>query len=180
MLLSPSFQGTSWSTDEECRIRLALIQVYNAQAKYAEATAEILIIEGLEGLDKSVFLHIQTSITFYSERAITSIGLGDKLGSRRDFVIALVRSATVLGLWHSKTRGVLLSFGKALREWGFDEAASKLLGECCLGDYHQLGRDHPLSKHRNSELERYSFHIKILGVHLIFRLCRHDQLLTLV
>lgn len=158
-LLSRNFQGTSWTTDEECRIRLALIQVYNAKGKYAAATAEILVIEGLEGLDKSVFLHIQTSITFYLERAITSMGLGDKLRSRKDFVIALVRSATVLGLWHQKTRGVLFNFGKALREWGYNEAASNLLRECCLGDYHQLGGDHPLSKHRYSELERYSSHI---------------------
>jgi len=149
----------SWTADEEIRIRLTLIRIYNAQGHYDAATAEIQVIEGLKGLDKSVFLHVQTSIAFFVERAVTLAGLGEESRSKQDFVTALVRSSTILGLWHSETQTVLFKYGKALREWGDHIAAASILRECCLGSYHQLGRNHPLSKQRYSELERYLFQI---------------------
>jgi hypothetical protein len=150
-LLTSKVRGVPWVAAEEIRIRLTLIRIYNAQGRHDAAITEIQVIEGM---DKSVFLHVHTSIAFFVERAVTLAGLGEELRSKQDFVTALVRSATILGIWHSETLEVLYKYGKALRERGNHKAAALILRECCLGSYHHLGRKHPLSRERYSELER--------------------------
>ncbi|KAF2795536.1 hypothetical protein K505DRAFT_324009 [Melanomma pulvis-pyrius CBS 109.77] len=167
---------TYWSAEDKCRVRLALVEIYNTQSNFALASERLRLIEAL---NPPVLFHIQISVSFYLNRAVSLAGLGQQSSSRQNFVTALVRSAVVLGMWHSTTLSVLYSYGKALKKWGAYEAAASLLGECCLGNYHRCGTLHPLSKRSYTELESKQAYLSIFLATpapspAMLRLCKHS------
>lgn len=140
-LLINNQQYSKWTAGQQCGSLLFLIRTLVYREQYVQAQGYLDSLKNSFGSDKSGTP--QTTISTSLRQAIVWSNLGMREDARTEFLVALITSAVIYGMWHDSTLDVLFYYGEDVKNAGNDRAAAILLGECCLGRLYRLGQDHP-------------------------------------
>jgi tRNA A-37 threonylcarbamoyl transferase component Bud32/tetratricopeptide (TPR) repeat protein len=141
LLENPLF--SNWTSGQQCGILLCLSRTHLHREQYELAQTYLDRLKDLLETNRSGTP--QTTISMSLRQAIVWSNLNKWEQARTEFVMALITSAVICGMWHDSTLDILFYYGESLKNAGNNRAAAKILGECCLGRLYRLGEDHPSS-----------------------------------
>jgi hypothetical protein len=143
--------GRGSLNDAETRkITLLTVQASNARLDTEEAFKHLCKCNmGIHSVDTLSVVALEKAKVYASKDPTIFRGR-----SRNAFIYSITTSTILSGIWHENTLKGLRHFGTALMSWGDQEAACRVLEECCLGTCYRYGWNHPYSIKARGELEK--------------------------